>query len=1289
MLRVLGRLLIVAFLAAAVALGAPTAPLAAQGPDFFSNVNDMLGGRRDLFPVDDLVVTLSPPALPTYVDIAQTENGAVSAEIPYSINPAPHPFVTGVGRMFNSPRDVIVTIADDTVTIRDQDPNGATTDTFALNVSGTPYQGQFPMADFTGDGYLDFAYLIGNSVFVMSAADVGSKSAGVLYSAPGNAPFDLTGKRAALAAGDFDGNGIPEIVLAAANDNQITLQVYAVTSAYNQSQLESITLAPAGSTTFDAPKQVNHLALAAGIFNNSVNAQTTLPEASLVVMYQYDEGKHHVDLTSIQFDGAAPNLALYPVSTYKWQDSDHSFQVLSMVSAYLSFFEGTEQIVAGVTEPGNYSHLAVFTLDNNLGLSKASEDIVEEDVSFLVSVVVGNFDQDEDATQPIDLEIAVLKVDAPTIVPGHALVELYRVDAAKNYALERYERKLLNETLYDAFDLFPASLAAGDTQGRSLLLGEPTKVTANNVQPSVILSMPPMHIDYVPPFGAAQATAFNISGVPFSFFSSYQTESSSTNQSSNQGTTSFSTSLTESSTVEYSEGVPDVASASVKVKNSATQAWSNSISKTYDQFVTNSFNASSETGFDDLVWITSQRQNFYVYPIIGHYTCPPPNPPVPTPPIPLCQPADQVQLNLVLAGPDLASFASAAGSAVESYQPVHEPGNVLSYPRTLDQLKAQEPNLSLLTSDEPTEFYTDGSARTEQVQWSAGNSKNVTAGTAQNYSWSTSVSISSDVEIPEAGGAGDSNKFSFSYNGSRAFSTTNSSTTSLGESTGIGVTMPEVFPDGGLYAYGISPYIYGTNPVTGTIHSIDLGTDVQTNGILRAEFTADPTAAEAGKWWVPTYNLPDVALNHPNRWNVTEQTAGANSLNCLPIGPGTSSGDCATFYPPYTGAPNTTVWGSQFYWMKGLLLTPASANGEGPQIESATAGDQVRMQARVYNYSLADMPPDSEVIVQFYGQPFDTNTSNLTGSAFLIDTVAIAPIPGVNSPSSQGGTLPNWSTAETTALDTAAYSGQTLAFWVVVWMQQKVGGGFQLVPEMSGHGLTAIPGTLDSIPAATPLLEPYSNNIGLYTMPFYVYPQGTSPLSTANRATPATRLSVSVQPSKSRVNLNKRVDITARVHAADNDADGIGFLFYDGKPDRNRVAFEYARLPHIARGDDASVRVPFTPRRCGTHTISVMTLPDGLVGQTQVKVTINAKAVVSKLTSQIKKLTAAGRAGGGLLELLNAASQALKQGNKQAALDALHQFAERVSAQSGKGLPAKQAKQMLARADLVFDCVKP
>ena len=352
----------------------------------------------------------------------------------------------------------------------------------------------------------------------------------------------------------------------------------------------------------------------------------------------------------------------------------------------------------------------------------------------------------------------------------------------------------------------------------------------------------------------------------------------------------------------------------------------------------------------------------------------------------------------------------------------------------------------------------------------------MTSGSVSTQSFDISASVSADVNIE---GFGASASAGFDYNSSSSISTLNESSSTVGSSTGIRIVKPS-FANPSNYAYVAQTYIFGQKAPTGTVQQIPLNTDVQSSGPLWTAFTADPTdtTVGAGSWWSQAYTKPDVALNHPSRWTWSPPTLPGD--------------DVLTFN---TANPNNPV-GSEFYYMKGLYITPASANGQGSQITIAPVGESLQLQARVYNYSLADMPSGTTVHVRFYGQAWDNTAHNfIAGSEFVINEVILDnPIPGFRG----GQTLtPNWALASTT-FDTTPYSDTYLIFWVVVWMEQNG----QLVSEMQGHGITAIPGAMT--PPTAVAIETYSNNVGFYKQPFFVCPQDTCPAQSALTAVAAT-----------------------------------------------------------------------------------------------------------------------------------------------------------------------------------------
>ncbi len=114
--------------------------------------------------------------------------------------------------------------------------------------------------------------------------------------------------------------------------------------------------------------------------------------------------------------------------------------------------------------------------------------------------------------------------------------------------------------------------------------------------------------------------------------------------------------------------------------------------------------------------------------------------------------------------------------------------------------------------------------------------------------------------------------------------------------------------------------------------------------------------------------------------------------------------------------------------MRGFFISRAPiANappGQGPQLLSAVAGDQLYLQARVYNYSLKAMPDGTVVHVRFYLQPWDKVNGLPSGNSVLVGEKQLGPIPPFNT--EDGGPL-NWIMA-TTTWDTSKYANQQVVF---------------------------------------------------------------------------------------------------------------------------------------------------------------------------------------------------------------------------------------------------------------------
>jgi hypothetical protein len=265
--------------------------------------------------------------------------------------------------------------------------------------------------------------------------------------------------------------------------------------------------------------------------------------------------------------------------------------------------------------------------------------------------------------------------------------------------------------------------------------------------------------------------------------------------------------------------------------------------------------------------------------------------------------------------------------------------------------------------------------------------------------------------------------------------------------------------------------------------------------------------------------------------------------------------------------------------MKGLFIGLASDDpASSPNLSVATAGDVLRLRARVYNFSLADMPLGSKVRVRFYGQLYDGALGRLSGDGFLIGEDSIAPIPAFKS-NANGGTLPNWAFASTT-FDTTPYSGQLLVFWVVAWGEDA---GGTLLAEQTGHGLTQNPAGLSFTQITDVPVEGYSNNVGMFGVytPFAVLSRNHSEAADTELLAPGD-LQVEASPVTA---ANGFSDVTVTIHNAGNGFLAEPVVLYDGDPDNGGTVFEVQQVPYVKRGETYRMHTHLRPQSKGVHTI--------------------------------------------------------------------------------------------------------
>jgi hypothetical protein len=835
----------------------------------------------------------------------------------------------------------------------------------------------------------------------------------------------------------------------------------------------------------------------------------------------------------------------------------------------------------------------------------------------------------------------------------------------------------------------------GDIEGRSLRLGSPDIVTIpEQIQPDIVLGLPPMHADWIYPNN--QDLAKLEPGCDYIFYqvpclvnltihpkltygqdgftTQFQFSSGSTSSEKQVDTTSWGVAVKETSefSATYGDGLSSV---SVDVTNTSRYAHDHNVQKTYDTYTGNTNRETASTGFADLLFFTRREMNIYYYPVLGQVggnACPPSDPQCPT----------YVEFSV----PDHEHHSMLDGTLQEWYQPVHEPGNALSYPWSKEQLQDQfsnKPAVVLLSSDPPPCKLTDTSSQSYQTSWNFASQGGKSTGSTNSFSDDLSVSTTAKAGIKGI----DAAKFKFGVDiaASGSLSTLNESISSLSVSDGITMTKPFI---SGIIAqccsYSYGAYIFGlqnTNHPPGQVACMTSGqtdclpvndpdgnlVNVTKSGPLFVGYLADVlgnkpnglSCSGNNNWWASVYNVPDVGVNHPARWSwsTATQTVSFNSAGGNPLD-------------------------TSFYWMKGFFITQKGQQGNSPSLSEAVAGEQLSLTTRVYNYSLVDTT--APVHVRIYGQ-LCCSAGQLIGNAFLIGENVIPAIPGFKSDCSGNECSPNWTTTSMD-FDTTNYAGDNLAFWVVVWMQNGSGDTASLVGEMPDHGLTSLPGSLQQITDVP--IEQHSNNIGLYGhhRQFYIIPAASS-LGAELSGGSLQSITLTTSP---KVLLEQRTKLVANVQATGGPADHVTIAYYDGDPSKSGTLLDVQSVAHIDAGASYYHRAFFTPESCGVHTLYadawLANLPE-IQASTTTNVTIHPADLVQALITSTQAANISNKQlGSNLLALLDTALEDFQQNKTEAGNAALSAYMQQLALASGNSITASNVTQLTGQAGVVLGC---
>ncbi len=464
------------------------------------------------------------------------------------------------------------------------------------------------------------------------------------------------------------------------------------------------------------------------------------------------------------------------------------------------------------------------------------------------------------------------------------------------------------------------TLLAYDADGDSLVLGAPVGFVADqSMQVSSILAQPPQHLDYLPnDTGANDDGLLNVSRDPgFTLTFSDQTNSTMSSQQKSTDSWNIGASADASATLTLSEKIPllEKGSLSATLAGKLSYAYQSSATSSVGTESTLSIDMSESPVFDDALYATMQGFQIWRYRIYGATNTSDPN--------------QSYGYYEVYSPEGVGTNGWYGGSMIDAYQPIHENGNVLSYPDIQDassgpvDLGSWSPTLMPPGCDTPagvpveTTPFTDAGQEftysgvkqsltvTLDQEQTCGNQRSSSNTLAGGLDVNFRLLLKENVIFAESEEKGHLNvrvDGGGSWGGLSSSQTVNTSSDSLTISTvALGDTDQ---------SYNFMPVAYFSG-----------------NGALKVNFYAGLPTNDQHNWWQKTYGAPDPALNLPGKFISTD------------------NGQSWTL--------NTALDAQR---LRGFFLRDGesvdSATGLGPLLtEVPTQGDKVQVEARVYNYS--------------------------------------------------------------------------------------------------------------------------------------------------------------------------------------------------------------------------------------------------------------------------------------------------------------------------------------------------
>ncbi len=780
------------------------------------------------------------------------------------------------------------------------------------------------IGDFNGDGMNDIAvaylkaaralevvllhYTHGSEVAQIGLTVANSST--VTIPPPDNASVFLA--NVDLAAGDFDGDGDDDLAVAAASwkdvvDLEMTAHVSLLSYKGNStlerrtaySALEQISLDDNGPTSeYLGPLRRMRAQIAAGLFQFDPATGFGISRRQLALVYP----SGHAGRFGIPFD-------------------DLNVEILK------------------ITDNGQFSRLASTWLHRN---SRESSTPFGSNPGGLsrFSLAAGRFIR-FDATSPganpqWSLLVSYLTAEARAGRSAEAGVSQLQL-SGNNLQV----RKLSEEVLYTfGPDYVRLPLVAYDRNGDSLLLeSTPVHFTISDlIQPYAIIQEPPKHIAYLDP----ARTITNISRND-DFYVSVIDEKSSVNKTESKtsvsGTVGVSEKTSSQSSITVGGGI-GLVKASGTLSGSFSVEASRSLSEYQEDYrsheIKTNFSDEKKTIRDDYIVAKEQDFDVWRYRVYGLSSG--------------NNEKNHVFYDVVI--PRAVHDVSGAGQRFDWYQPEHENGNILSYPRP--QGKAYRPadlgsftlangvaKTTPLFSDQQLAF--DGTAQTISLEFSEESGAGSTRSFTKTLGYNSDASIGAEVKVKVPGvKTSTSLTHSIALSDSISWGNANTSEQKVSQSRKVILQKPA---GNNIQGYAFSPIVYLTK-----------------DGVFKVAHTVDPTVSVGRAFWAEHYGTkPDPALSLPRRFE-------------------------------HLNGNWTATQSSERKRMRGFFLREATRNAATGEFDllsaNPTVGDSVRLETRIYNYSLGEAARN--LTVRFAAIPYNPKVNKEEGERQIIGETTIA-----------------------------------------------------------------------------------------------------------------------------------------------------------------------------------------------------------------------------------------------------------------------------------------------------------